>query len=214
MLYKPYFKVLTVPLQPTKEDAMIISLSGPSGIGKGFIQERLLQAYPFMKELVWLTTRTLRPNEGKGNRISVSESEFDILAKTEKLVLAQSLFGHRYGLRREDLLPGPCVNLTEINPENLKLALEINPEIIAIGLMTFDFSLLHRRLSAVRKTESIPEIEKRVATAKVEVETILRNKSLYAAVIEVKESSETSIVSQVIAILNPYLTGKENGHAP
>jgi guanylate kinase len=192
---------------------MIICLSGPSGIGKGFIQERLLQAYPFIKELVWLTTRTLRPNEEKRNRISVSESEFDNFTKTGELVLVQNIFGHRYGLRKEDLLPSSRACLTEIHPDNLKVALEINPEIISIGLITFDLPLLHRRLSTIRKTESAPEIEKRVATAKIEIETIIRNRLLFTAVIEVGKSSESSIISQVIAVLNPYLTGKENGNA-
>jgi len=191
---------------------MIISLSGPSGIGKGFIKEQLLQDYPFIKELAWFTTRSLRPNEKVGNRISVPISEFNNLVETGKLVLVQDLYGHRYGLKKEDLLPSPQVSLTEFHPDNLSAAMEINPEIIAIGLVTFDLSFLRKRLSVFRNTESAAEIEQRVAVAKIEIETILRHKSLFEAVIEVAEVSESSVFDQVLTALTPHLTRKDKNH--
>jgi len=191
---------------------MIISLSGPSGIGKGFIKEQLLQAFPFIKELAWFTTRPLRPNEKAGNRISVSISEFDKLVETGKLVLIQDLYGHRYGLKKESLLPSQQFSLTEFHPDNLSLAMEINPEIIAIGLVTSDLSFLRRRLSVIRNTEITAEIEQRVAVAKVEIETILRHKPLFATVIEVAEVSESSIFDQVLVTLTPHLTRKDKNH--
>lgn len=193
---------------------MIISLSGPSGIGKGFIKEQLLQAYPFIKELAWFTTRPLRPNEKAGNRISVPISEFNNLVKTGKLVLVQDLYGHRYGLKKEDLFPSPQVKLTEFHPDNLRAAMEINPEIIAIGFVTLDLSFLHRRLSVLRNTESTAEIEQRIAVAKVEIETILQHKSLFAAIIEVTEASESSVFDIVLTVLTPYLPErKDKNHA-
>ena len=112
---------------------MIISLSGPSGIGKGFIKERLLQLYPHIQELAWFTTRTLRSNEHGGNRIHVSLPEFNQLAGFGELVLVQDLFGHRYGLRKEDSLPSSDIKLTELHPDNLLKALRINHAIFAIG---------------------------------------------------------------------------------
>jgi len=188
---------------------MIIALSGPSGIGKGFIGERLLQFYPHIQELAWFTTRPLRTNEQGGNRIHVSLPEFNRMVGFGELVLVQDLFGHRYGLRKEDLLPGLDTKLTELHPDNLLEALGINPAIFAIGLVTFDLSLLHRRLSVVRKTESPAEIEKRVATAKSEIETILQWRSLFASVIEVTEARESSMMDEVRAVLTPHLTRKE-----
>lgn len=187
---------------------MIISLSGPSGIGKGFIKERLLQLYPHIQELAWLTTRTLRLNEQGGNRIHVSLPEFNQLAGFGKIVLIQDLFGHRYGLRKEDLLPSSGIKLTELHPDNLLEALRINPAIFAIGLVTFDLSLLYKRLSVLRKTESSAEIEKRVATAKSEIETILQRKSLFVSVIEVTEAGEALVLDEVRAVLTSHLTKK------
>lgn len=191
---------------------MIVFLSGPSGIGKGFIKERLLQLYPQIQELAWLTTRTLRPNEQDGNRVHASLPEFNQLAGSGKLVLVQELFGHRYGLRKEDLFPCSDIKLSELHPDNLLEALRINPAIFVIGLVTLDLSLLYKRLSVLRKTESSAEIEKRVATAKSEIETILRRKSLFASVIEVTEAGEALVLDEVCAVLTSRLTNKEDSH--
>ncbi len=187
---------------------MIISLSGPSGIGKGFIKERLLQLYPHIQELAWFTTRPLRSNEQGGNRIHVSLPEFNQLAEFGELVLVQDLYGHRYGLKKEDLLPSSDTKLTELHPDNLLEALRINPAIFTIGFVTFDLSLLRKRLSAVRKTESLAEIEKRVATAKSEIETILQQRSLFTSVIEVTEAGEALVLDEVRAVLTSHLTKK------
>lgn len=188
---------------------MIISLSGPSGIGKGFIKVKLLQLYPQIQELAWFTTRLLRSNEQQGgNRIHVSFPEFNRMAELGELVLVQDLFGHRYGLRKEDLLPTSDIKLTEVHPDNMLEALRINPAIFAIGFVTFDPSLLHKRLSVLRKTESLVEIEKRVAIAVSEIETILQQKSLFASVIEVTEAGESLIVEKVCAVLKLQLERK------
>lgn len=187
---------------------MIISLSGPSGIGKGFIKERLLQLYPHIQELAWLTTRPLRSNEQGGNRIHVSLPEFSQLAEFGEIVLVQDLYGHRYGLRKEDLLPSSDTKLTELHPDNLLEAIRINPTIFSIGFVTFDLSLLHKRLSVVRKTESLAEIEKRVATAESEIKTILQQRSLFVSVIEVTEAGEVLVLDQVLTVLTSHLTKK------
>jgi guanylate kinase len=188
---------------------MIISLSGPSGIGKGFIKEQLLQLYPQIQELAWFTTRLLRSNEQQGgNRIHVPLPEFNRMAGFGELVLVQDLFGHRYGLRKEDLLSSSDTKLTEVNPDNMLEALSINSEIFAIGFVTFNLSLLHKRLSVLRKTESPAEIEERVTRAVSEMETILRLRSLYASVIEVTEAGESTIVEEVCAVLKSQLERK------
>jgi len=185
---------------------MIIALSGPSGIGKGYVKERLLQLFPHILELTWFTTRPLRTNEqAGGNRTSVSVSEFGRMADVGELVLIQNLFGHRYGLRVDDLLPTSDIRLTELHPDNMSEALKINPEIVAIGFVTFELSLLHKRLAIARKTESFAEIEKRVATAEDEIRTILWQRSLFTSVVEIAEATEHLVLKEVLAILAPHL---------
>lgn len=184
---------------------MIIVLSGPSGIGKGYIKERLLATFSFLEELTWLTTRQLRPHEACGNRISVTLSTFNELAESGELILVQNLYGYSYGLNRADMIPSSRVRLTELHPDNVTEALKINPAIVAVGLVTPDLSLLRKRLSVVRNTESASEIEERVTTAEAEIKTILRHKQLFASVIEVSEIAEASIFEQVLVTLSPYL---------
>jgi len=191
---------------------MIISFSGPSGIGKGFIKERLLCLYPHVKELSWITTRFLRSNENHGNRIHVSSAKFDQLVILDKIVLMQSLYGHRYGLMRDDLSQSGIIKLTELHPSNLREAFKINPEIIAIGFITPNLSFLYDRLSIIRKTESLSEIKKRIEAAKIEIKTILDERVLFTSIIEVTKVSENSIFEQVFTILNPYLKEKGDSH--
>lgn len=185
---------------------MIIALSGPSGIGKGYIKERLLQLFPHILELTWFTTRTMRTSEQVGgNRVCISVSEFDRMADVGDLVLVQDLFGHRYGLREKDLFPTTDIKLTELHPNNVSEALKINPAIIAIGFVTSELSLLHKRLTAVRKTESPAEIAKRIAAAEDEIKLILQRGSLYTSVIEVTEATEHLVLNEVLATLTPHL---------
>lgn len=187
---------------------MLISLTGPSGIGKGFIKEQLLQLYPNIQELVWCTTRDLRPNEQGGNRFHISLSEFNQSVELGRLALVQDLFGHRYGLKKEDLVASSGIRLTELHPANLVEALKINPAIFAIGLVTSDLSLLRKRLAVVRKTENEAEIEKRVTKAKSEIETILQHRSLYASVIEITEAEEDQVFDKVHSILQSQIKPK------
>jgi len=190
---------------------MLIALTGPSGIGKGFIKEKLLQVYPFIEELVWFTTRGPRPNEQKSNRIFVSEEEFNTLVTSYNLALVQNdLFGHSYGINKKDLLPSSNIKLTEIHVDNIKQALEINPTILVIGLITHDFSIIRNRLSVIRKSENLIEIEERIISAKIEVENILSNKDLFTSIIEVNKISESTILKQIISVLVNDLKEKED----
>ncbi len=185
---------------------MIVALCGPSGIGKGYVKERILQIYPFIQELTWFTTRSLRPNEKRdGNRIPVSVSEFNRMAEIGELVLVQELFGHLYGLREEDLFPTRDVKLTELHPKNVSEALKVNPAIIVIGFVTPDLSLLYKRLAVVRKTESAEEIDKRVAMAEDEIRIMLQQRSLFTSVVEVVEAREHVVFDEVLEILDSHL---------
>jgi guanylate kinase len=187
---------------------MLISLCGPSGIGKGHIKKQILKAYPLIKELQWFTTRTLRPDEKNGNRVHVSPKKFKYLVNHDKLVLVQNLYGHFYGLKKNDLRPIKGIAITEIHPDNLGEAFKINPAIIAIGLITSDFSILYERLAMIRKTEGSAEIKQRIKKAKNEIKTIKQRKTLFASLIEISKKTENSAFSQVIKILKPHLPNK------
>lgn len=192
---------------------MIISLSGPSGVGKAFVKERLLMRFPAISEIPWFTTRLLRSDELGGNRVSLPPSAFGERERTGDLILVQDLYGHRYGLSRNALLPSLGVRLIELHPDNLRQALDINPDILTIGLVVFDLSLLRERLST-RKTEGQSEIEQRIAAAEQEVRSILGQREIFTSVIEVSRESEATVFDQVLAVVSSQLQEKGEGNEP
>lgn len=187
---------------------MIIVLSGPSGIGKGYIKESLKEKYPNIEELVWYTTRNLRPNElTNSNRKHLSEEEFKKMAEEGEMALVQGIFGHRYAVRKQDLLPREGVFLTEIHPFVIEEAKIINPNIIAIGLVTDDYALLRERMINRRKTESLDEVERRIQAAKDEVNAIRDKAQFYDSFITIKRDNESQIATMAQELFSKYVEG-------
>lgn len=181
---------------------MIIALSGPSGIGKGYAKEAILKVNPEVKEAVWYTTRELRP--GEKNRKSISNIEFDAMEHAGKLVLIQEMFGHRYAMCKEDLTATEDVILTEIHPYVAQEAKKNNPDIVLIGMVTDDIELLRERLSVRRKTESPEEIERRLQTAMTEIAAIRENCELFNTVIHVERKNEPEIAQMAQKIFQIF----------
>lgn len=177
---------------------MIIALCGPSGIGKGYFKETLIRHYPRAREIVWYTTRPLRP--GEKNRKEISEAEFLELQEKGELALEQGMFGHRYAVKKSDLLERGGIYLTEIHPFVLETAKEINPDIVAIGLVTDDFDLLRDRLANRRKTETPEEIERRLEAAKLEIEAVKEKPDLYFKVLNITSENEKMVKIWAMAI--------------
>lgn len=185
--------------------AIHIALSGPSGIGKGYIHEHILRVYPSMQELRWLTTRPPRTTVSDANRQHVSVDAFAQLVASGDLVLVQNIFGHNYGLSRRDLAPRAGLYLTEIHPKNLQEALEINPRLVAIGLMTSEPALLRHRLEEVRRTEHPEEIEVRLAEGTRDMQAMRDRRVYYTALIDVTSVSQRHVVTDVLATIHSCL---------
>lgn len=185
---------------------MLISITGPSGIGKGFVKQAILEHCPKIKELPWTTTRPIRRKEA--NRIFVSLDRFQKMTAGGELILVQQLFGHSYGLQKclfeADL---DQVLLTELHIENLlKLSsLDICP--VAIGLIPVSLEFLRQRLELYRATEKPAEIELRLQAAETEIQQILDNHELFLTVIEIAKSTEENVTQSVIETLTPHLKG-------
>lgn len=182
---------------------MIIALSGPSGIGKGYFKESVLLKHPEVKELIWYTTRTLRPNEK--NRKSVSDAEFDELLKSEKMVLVQEMFGHRYGVHLDDLIKESGIWLTEVHPYVVMEAKRINPQIVTIGMLTEDLGLLRERLVVKRKTEKPDEIEIRLSIAKSEMNAIKENSALYDKILVITRENEHLVANMAQELFRHFV---------
>ena len=189
---------------------MIIVLSGPSGIGKGYIKESLKKKYPNIEELVWYTTRNLRQNELiNSNRKRISEEEFEKMVEEGEIALVQGMFGHRYAVKKQDLLPRKGIFLTEIHPFVITEAKNINPDIITIGLVTDDYDLLKERMINRRKTEPLDEVECRIQSAKDEVNTIRNKIQFYDDLITISRDNEDQIATIAQKLFAKYMKRRD-----
>jgi len=119
----------------------IIALSGPSGIGKGFVKDAIRRRYPGMPELTVVTTRARRPSDGIDRETDVPADVFLKQRNEGEIILAHQPFGEQhdwYGFRKSQidngLMRGECI-LTEIHPDNIGPFHEIYPS----SLFVFGF---------------------------------------------------------------------------
>lgn len=187
---------------------MIITLTGPSGAGKEFLKNALIQKFPQLKELCWTTTRPLRPGEIQGvTRENVSTEEFQRLEQDGELRFRQYMFNHLYGIRKHFLDTSSEQLLTEFHIDNLVNASLNGFNRIAIGLVPSELSFLEVRLNR-RGTESAKQIADRLEAAKVEMTKIRQQKELFSFLVEFTQEDEHTIVDKVCAFLKPHINSQ------
>ena len=134
-------------------------ISGPSGVGKGTLVERLRSRLPQCVLSVSATTRKPRPGEVDGVSYHfLSDEEFDRLISEDGLLEWAEFSGHRYG---HDVL-------LEIDVQGAMQVRTAAPDALLIFIAPPSRAELERRLRE-RGTESAEAIERRLAAAEVEL---------------------------------------------
>ena len=82
---------------------MIVSITGPSGVGKTTLMHNLLQKIPGAQPLTSYTTRERRPSDEPGEYIYVSHDEFDRMARGGAFLWEARTYINRYGTKKEDI---------------------------------------------------------------------------------------------------------------
>ena len=155
----------------------LIVLSGPTAVGKGTVEARLLADHPEIWVSVSATTRAPRPGEEHGaNYWFISEDEF--LAGERAGAFLETAVVHgmaRYGtpLRPvEEHLAQGVPTLLEIDLQGARRvrerAAELGLEVVTVFVAPPSFEELKRRLVG-RGTETPEQQERRLETAKVEM---------------------------------------------
>jgi len=149
-------------------------LAGPTAVGKGTVCQYIREHYPQVWFSVSATTREPRPGEEEGvHYYFVSAEEFDSLVATGQMLEWALVHGtHRYGTPRGPVqaqLDSGRSALLEIDLAGARQVRESMPSAQLVFVMPPSWNELVARLTG-RRTEDIREQERRLATARTEMD--------------------------------------------
>lgn len=152
----------------------LVVISGPSGVGKSSICERLLGMTDLDARLsVSVTTRPPRPGEVDGEHYRfLGREEFDRLVKAGDLLESAEVFGHRYGTPRapvdEGVRDGRVV-LLDIDVQGGRQLREKGVDALYVFIVPPSMEALEERLRG-RRTEAAEALRRRLDGARKEME--------------------------------------------
>jgi guanylate kinase len=151
----------------------VFVITGPSGAGKGTLEQELLRRRPGKLELaVSATTRPQRPGEIDGIHYWFKTlEEFDRLVREEAFLEWVTYVGHRYGTLRSEIDRIRSHGRAPLLDLEIEGALRVRDEVAGSVTIFVDAPLaeLERRLRE-RATESTGEIGERLELARSQKE--------------------------------------------
>ncbi len=151
---------------------ILFVFSGPSGVGKGTVLDRLFERYDEVEYSVSMTTRSPRDHEVDGeDYYFVSEEEFEEIKEDEGFIEWACVHGNCYGTPRETVyraLEDGRDIILEIDIQGAKQVREIFPEAVFIFLEPPSFSALEKRLTK-RGSEDSRDQKLRLENAREEI---------------------------------------------
>lgn len=188
------------PLYDFTSPPLLVVLSGPSGVGKDTLLQKLQQhGYEFWF-VVTMTTRPPRPNEVNGVDYQfVSKDEFARLMMMDELLEHSVVYGDYKGIPkaqvRQALASGKDV-LMRIDVQGAHKVRKIVPNAVTIFLTTETEAELVHRLSE-RKTETSDGLAIRIATTREEMKRL----DEFDYVVINREGEQDDAVRQIQAII-------------
>jgi guanylate kinase len=153
--------------------AKVFVITGPSGVGKGTLIEKLLERIPELELSVSATTREPRPGEADGRDYHfLTPDEFERRVEAGEFLERAAYSGHRYGTLRgavEDRLREGRSVVLEIEVQGARQVRAAMPEAVMIFIAPPSPGALRERLEG-RGTDSSEAIERRLRTAELELE--------------------------------------------
>lgn len=157
----------------TETSARLTVLTGPSGVGKGTLVNRLRERHPSLWLSVSATTRAPREGERDGEHYFFhTRDRFDALVAEGGLLEWAEFAGNCYGTPRQPVeaqLAGGSPVLLEIELEGARQVRGSFPQAFQIFLAPPSFDELEQRIRG-RGTDSEEAIQKRLARARQELE--------------------------------------------
>jgi len=183
-----------------KQRPSIFVLSGPSGVGKDTILNRMKQlAYP-VYYVVTATTRPQRPGEKEGmDYYFLSEADFHRMVERGELLEWAHVYDHFYGVPKQQveqaLAQGQDV-MIKVDVQGAATIKRLFPEAVLIFLAPPSMEELAQRLRR-RETESACGGELRIKTAAEEMKSL----PLFDYVVINHQNKMAQTISQIEAII-------------
>ena len=160
-----------MPAEQTRK-GLLVSVSGPSGVGKGSVIDKVRERLPDIAHSVSVTTRAIRENEVEGvSYFFRTEEQFKAMMAEGEILEHDIYLNHYYGTPLTPLLK--LINegrdvLFDLTVSGSLALMESYPEAVTIFLLPPALSELRWRLEK-RATESPEAIERRLLEASVEI---------------------------------------------
>jgi guanylate kinase len=181
----------------------IITLTGPSGTGKGYIGSRLRENLGAGNVPVY-TTRPRRDADDS-SRIFINDAEFDRMVQQGEFWIVDEHFGARYGFSKkllQDLDNGQGCSIGEVHVDNVPTFRLYFPSTKTIAFVAESTDILERRLK--KRGENPDSIARRLMVAEYETRRIFELEKLFDIIYKINESNEGSMLQELYTYLKDF----------
>lgn len=182
------------------KNTLLIILSGPSGVGKDALLNRMKE---FKYPLEYITTVTTRLRRaGERNHIDyhfIAPEKFQDMIKQGELLEYANVYGNWYGVPKQPIrqaLNGDQDTIVKVDIQGAAAIKKIVPQAVFIFLMPPSMEELGNRLKK-RHTESSFDLDLRLQTATEEIKQL----SLFDYVVYSQRDDIYSAVMDIVAII-------------
>lgn len=159
----------------TADTPRIFIISGPSGVGKDTVIERLRETFPTAQYVVTATTRPMRDNETDGvHYIFLSKEEFVARIEQNDFIENAMVYENHYGVPRSPIVQGLEEGrdvIIKVDVKGARTLRRLIPDAISIFLAPESMEALYTRLHD-RKTDDPEVLMKRFQTASTELKEV------------------------------------------
>ena len=152
---------------------LIILISGPSGVGKDSVINKLRENCDSISIVVTVTTRMIREGEINGkDYIFVDQKTFNEMKINNAFLEYANVYGNEYGVPKDAVklaLSNGQDALIKADIQGARTIMELEPSVLSIFIMPESTSDLEKRLKK-RMTESTDALKIRLNTAKKEID--------------------------------------------
>jgi guanylate kinase len=192
--------VTGLPEYLEKSPPLLIVISGPSGVGKDSVIQRMQERRVPFHFVVTATNRPQRPNEVHGrDYFFVSDDEFRAMIESNELLEHALVYDYYKGIPKQqvrDAFQSGLDVMLRIDVQGAATIKRLMPEAVLIFLAASDLRELMERLIA-RKTETVDDLTRRMTTARAEMEEI----ELFDYVVINRDDRLDDTVDHIIAIV-------------